>query len=71
MPPDVDQLQKTLVNGWKGAIKELITSLEKVPETIDAEIKESFDEESVVKSCDEIAFYSGGEESAAIKDLVV
>ena len=31
LPPDVDQLQKTLFNGWKTALKELVAILEKIP----------------------------------------
>ena len=34
-------------------------------------MREHFDEELVVKQCGEIAFFSGVEESNAIKELVV
>ena len=69
LPPDVDQLQKTLFNGWKGAIKELVGIIEKIPAEVEASVSEKYHVDVLSAVCDKIPYLGAAEVPKELKDL--
>ena len=61
LPPDVDQLQKTIFNGLKSAIKELSAIIEKIPTAVETSVSEKYNLDVLTASCDKIDYFEGTE----------